>query len=208
MELLLSEVEARVLAALVEKAVTTPQYYPLTVNALVAACNQKNARSPVMTLSEGEVGAALNALEAQSLVSRDDRSGRVVKWRHHFNHQLLIQTPTLAVLTALMLRGPQTVSELRSHAEPLGGPGDNGAIEAILGDLTDRAQPLVRQLPRIVGQSATRWVQLLCGEPDLDALSLPVAEPRRADTPNLAALLARIEALEARVAALEGGDGG
>lgn len=201
MTLLLTPVEARVLAALVEKAVTTPQYYPLTVNALVAACNQKNARNPVMNLGEGEVGSALLTLEQHNLVTRDDRSGRAVKWRHRFNHQLLVQAPTLAVLSALMLRGPQTAAELRSNAEGLGGPGEPAAVEKILADLSDRAQPLVRQLPRAAGQSAPRWAQLLCGEPDLAAE--PASEPRSTGSTGSTGLQARMEALEARVQELE-----
>uniref|UniRef100_UPI0025E33CC4 DUF480 domain-containing protein n=1 Tax=uncultured Nevskia sp. TaxID=228950 RepID=UPI0025E33CC4 len=97
-QILLSPNEARVLAALVEKSITTPQYYPMTVNALMMASNQKNSRSPVMNLTEGDTGAALNTLEADKLVTRDDTAGRVPKWRHRFHHQLLLKAPTMAVL--------------------------------------------------------------------------------------------------------------
>lgn len=196
---LLSPIQARVIASLVEKSISTPQYYPMTVHAVVAACNQKTVRSPVMNLSEGEVGAALSDLEAMKFASRDDYSGRVPKWRHQFHHQMLLKPPALAVLVTLMLRGPQTVAELRSHAAPLGGPSDAAGVEEVLELLADRAEPLVKPLPRTPGQAALRYAHLLCGEPELPAE--PAAPPR--GSVELSALLARIEALEARVAALE-----
>lgn len=206
--LLLSPSEARVLAALVEKSITTPQYYPLTVNALMMAANQKNSRHPVMSLAEGEVGAALNTLEAQSLVQRDDLSGRVPKWRHRFQHQLLLKPQTMAVLATLMLRGAQTVAELRANAAGLGGPAEAEGVNAALADLGDRAQPLVQQLPRAPGQAAARWVHLLCGAPTAAELAEPLARPARAaepesSAPSRAELEQRLEALEARVAELE-----
>ncbi|MEW6169523.1 MAG: YceH family protein [Pseudomonadota bacterium] len=203
-ELQLSPAEARVVAALVEKSIATPQYYPMTVNAIMLAANQKTSRSPVMSLTEGEVGAALNRLEELKLVVRDSFSGRVQKWRHQFQHQMLLKPPTLAVLVTLMLRGPQTAAELRANAEPLGGPKDVDALEAALNDLLDRAQPLVVQLARAPGRSAVRWAHMLSGVPSAEALS--AAEPERsrgtAGT-GLAELHARIEALEARVTELE-----
>jgi uncharacterized protein YceH (UPF0502 family) len=206
-ELILTPAEARVLAALVEKAATTPQYYPMTVNAIMLAANQKSSRHPVMNLSEGDTGAALNALERLSLVRRDDLSGRVAKWRQQFAHQLLLKPPVAAVLATLMLRGAQTAAELRSNASGLGGPDDAG-VSAALADLADRAQPLVVQLPRAPGQAATRYAHTLCGAPDLSALPMPAeraAAPLRRENESaaLAALEARIEALEARLSALE-----
>jgi uncharacterized protein len=203
-ELQLSPAEARVVAALVEKSIATPQYYPMTVNAIMLAANQKTSRSPVMSLTEGEVGGALNRLEELKLVVRDNFSGRVQKWRHQFQHQMLLKPPTLAVLVTLMLRGPQTAAELRANAEALGGPKDADALDAALNDLLDRAQPLVVQLARAPGRSAVRWAHTLSGVPSAEAL--PAAEPERsrgsAGT-GLAELQARIEALEARVTELE-----
>lgn len=206
--LLLSPTEARVLAALVEKSITTPQYYPLTVNALMMAANQKNSRHPVMSLGEGEVGGALNALEALSLVQRDDLSGRVPKWRHRFQHQLLLKPQTMAVLATLMLRGAQTVAELRANAAGLGGPAEAEGVTAALADLADRAQPLVQLLPRAPGQAAARWMHLLSGAPSAAELAEQAARPSRSSEPEVAAhsraeLEQRIEALEARVAELE-----
>jgi len=196
-ELLLAPTEARVLAALVEKSITTPQYYPMTVNALMAASNQKTARQPVMSLSEGAVGAVLNRLAEDSLVARDDAGSRVPKWRHRFQHQLLLKPATLAVLAVLMLRGSQTAAELRANAAGLGGPADAEGLNAVLDDLGDRAQPLVRLLPRAPGQSTPRYAHLLCGEPKAEA-----AGPAPAD-PGPSSLQARVSALEARVAELE-----
>ncbi|MCK9384218.1 MAG: YceH family protein [Nevskia sp.] len=202
--LLLSPNEARVLAALIEKSITTPQYYPLTVNGAMLAANQKNARSPVMNLNEGDVGAALNQLEAEKLATRDDLAGRVPKWRHRFHHQLLLKPHTMALLATLMLRGPQTAAELRSNAQGLGGPADAEGISAALADLSDRAQPLIALLPRMPGQAAPRYAHLLSGEPAVPAAD--EAEAPRASArggAQLADLEARIAELEARVAELE-----
>lgn len=209
-EILLSPSEARVVAALVEKSITTPAYYPMTVNGLMLAANQKTSRHPVMGLTEGDVGAALNRLEEIRLVARDSFSGRVQKWRHQFLHQMLLKPQTQAVLATLMLRGPQTVAELRAHGENLGGPRDADGITAALQDLLDRAQPLVAQLGRAPGQSASRWMHTLSGEPAAEDRYVPgsmpsyeSAGPGESRPPSLASLLARIEALEARVAALQ-----
>lgn len=206
-ELLLTPHEARVLAALVEKSVATPQYYPMTVNALMAAANQKTSRHPVMNLSEGEVGAALNGLESQGLVARDDLAGRVPKWRHRFQHQALLKPPALALLATLMLRGPQTLSELKSNAAGIGGPADTQEATAALEDLADRAQPLVMLLPRATGQSAARYAHLLCGAPEVGETAEPAAAARPSGT-AVAELEARLKALELRVAELEAALGG
>lgn len=202
--LLLSPAEARVLAALVEKSITTVQYYPMTVNAIMLAANQKTSRSPVMGLVEGEVGAALRALELHKLVARDDFGGRVPKWRHHFHNQLLLKPPMVALLATLMLRGPQTLSELRANAAALGGPADAEAVTAALQDLGDRAQPLVTQLPRAHGQKEARYAHTLCGEVAAPFAPEPVAvSAASSEKTTLADLLQRVLALETRVAQLE-----
>lgn len=190
MSIRLSPIEARVLAALTEKSVTTPQYYPLTPNAVLAACNQKSARHPVMELNESQVGAALLSLEAASLVSRDEHSGRVAKWRHRFHHQLLVSPSTLAPLVSLMLRGPQTLAELRSTAEILGGSSDLAQLASALDDLADRAQPLVATLPKAPGQSAARWTHLLCGPVDS---AIPAARSASSAGADLHARVAELE---------------
>lgn len=197
----LSETEARVLASLVEKSITTPQYYPLTQNSLVAACNQKSGRHPVLSLSEKAVGEALLGLEQMNLVRRDDRSGRALKWRHLFQHELLLKPPVMAVLATLMLRGPQTLAEIRSHAAPLGGPDDIAGVQAALDDLADRAEPMASALPRQAGQSAQRYVQNLSPQPEF--LEIPASG--RVTSSDLEARVAQLEdrvaELEARLAA-------
>jgi uncharacterized protein YceH (UPF0502 family) len=207
MTLQLSPAEARVLASLVEKSVATPQYYPMTVNAIMLAANQKTSRNPVTSLSEGETGAALNALEQQKLVARDDFGGRVPKWRHHFHNQLLLKPPVMAVLATLMLRGPQTLSELRANAAGLGGPADFDGLNAVLADLADRAQPLTLLLPRASGQKEARYAHLLSGQPAASTAVDDAPPPRAASmdrsAPGMAEIVERISALEARVAELE-----
>lgn len=203
--LLLSLNEARVLASLVEKSQTTPQYYPMTVNGVMLASNQKNSRSPVMSLTEGDVGAALNQLEAQRLVKRDETSGRAVKWRHQFQHQLLLKTGGVAVLATLMLRGPQTLAEIRANASGLSGPADIDGVQAVLDDLADRASPMVKQLARGSGQSTVRYAHLLCGEDAIPAVieSAASSSSGGGNAALIAQLLERIDALEARVAEIE-----
>ncbi|MGQ0586760.1 MAG: YceH family protein [Gammaproteobacteria bacterium] len=200
-ELLLTTLEARVIASLSEKSITTPQYYPMTVNAIMLAANQKSSRDPVMQLKEGEVGAALLDLAGKGLAQRDDAGSRVPKWRQSFQHHLLLQPHTFAVLVTLMLRGPQTQAELRSNAAALGGPSTAEGVAAALKDLADRAQPLVVLLPRGSGQKEARHAHTLSGPPELPAAPEPVAW---VETPSgLAALEERIRALEERVAQLE-----
>ena len=198
MALTLSAIEARVIASLVEKSITTPQYYPLSVNALVSACNQKSSRDLLMSLSEGDVGSTLTRLEELRLAKREDQGSRVPKWRHRFHHELLIKEPAMAVLVTLMLRGPQTLSELRTNAAVLGGPSDAAAVQTLLADLADRAQPLVGALARQVGQSAQRYTQLTTGP--IETEPLPVVGSGGASGTSLSD---RVAALEARVAELE-----
>ncbi|TJY58312.1 DUF480 domain-containing protein [Sinimarinibacterium sp. CAU 1509] len=201
-ELILSPDQARVVAVLVEKSITTPQYYPMTVNGIMMASNQKTARSPVMNLTEGQVGSALNSLEELKLVTRDSFSARAQKWRQQFMYQMMLKPPTQALLVTLMLRGPQTAAELRSNASSLGGPSDAAAFSAAMNDLADRAQPLVVLLPRAPGQSAARYTHTLCGvsESAPFEVSISDAPAARGADPQLAE---RLAALEARVSELE-----
>jgi uncharacterized protein len=204
-ELLLTPAEARVLAALVEKSITTPQYYPMTVNALMLAANQKTVRNPVMSLSEGDTGAALNRLERDRLAVRDGMSGRVIKWRHQMQHQMLLKAGELAVLVTLMLRGPQTGPELRANAHALGGPADAEGLQVVLASLHDRAQPLVTELPRAPGQKEARQAHLLCGTPTpgMELVAPDVRSHAAAVDEVPSQLEQRLRALEARVSELE-----
>jgi uncharacterized protein YceH (UPF0502 family) len=201
--LVLTPEEVRVLGALIEKSTTTPQYYPMTVNAIMLAANQKSCRHPVMNLTEGAAGAALNQLEGHRLCARDDSSSRATKWRHQFHHQLLLKPPAMAVLGALMLRGPQTASELRANAVTMGGPADFEAVSAILQDLADRAQPLVVQLPRGAGQKEARYAHLLSGAPVIPDEPITARAHAERSSSGLPEVESRLEAMEARIAELE-----
>ncbi|MBV8062605.1 MAG: DUF480 domain-containing protein [Nevskia sp.] len=209
-DLLLSPAEARVLGALVEKSILTPQYYPMTVNALMLAANQKTVRHPVMSLSEGDTGAALNTLEGLRLAQRDSSGSRALKWRHQLQHQLLLKPAELALLVTLMLRGPQTGLELRANAQALGGPADAEGMQAALASLHDRAQPLVTELPRGAGQKEARLAHLLCGAPQTglapqapDLSGLMAAAHTAPAEDVVERLQQRLAGLEARVDELE-----
>ena len=197
----LSLTEARVLATLMEKARTVPDSYPLTLNSLASGCNQKTSRDPVTNLSEADILSALDSLRERSLII--EVSGqRAMRWEHNFERVLGVPSQASALLGLLMLRGPQTAAELRTNAERWHRFADTGSVEAFLEELQDRSEekggPLVRLLPKAPGAREARWAQLLCGEPaTLPAVSSPsTVSDGTGDA-------ARIEALEARVAALE-----
>lgn len=171
---LLSPLEARVLGVLVEKQVTVPDTYPLSVNALVAGCNQKTARLPVIEASEAEVVAAVDGLKALSLVF-EGPSSRVLKFEHNALRMLGVPSQSLALITALMLRGPQTSAELRLSSERLHRFADISSVEGFLEELADKPTPLVVKLPRAPGAREARWAHLLCGEPATPAAAAAAA---------------------------------
>jgi uncharacterized protein YceH (UPF0502 family) len=193
----LSAVQVRVLGVLIEKERTVPDTYPLSLNSLLAGCNQKSSREPVMELTESEVLEALDELKASGWVL-DHLSGRVARYSHQFGKVLQIPSQSVAVLAVLMLRGPQTAGELRNNCERLHRFADISAIEAFLQELAERATaPLAILLPRQPGARESRWAHLLAGEVDVGALQ-PTAAPA-----NSTALLSRIEQLEAALAQLQ-----
>ena len=201
----LAALEARVLGVLVEKERTVPDTYPLSLNALVAGCNQKTSRAPLMDASVADVQAALDELRALSLVV-ESSGGRVMRYSHNLPRVLGIPTESAALVATLMLRGPQTPGELRINAERLHRFADLGSLEAYLAELAARpAGPLVVELPRAAGARENRWMHLLSGEPTdaLAAASARAASPAPAHD-RLEELEARIARLEARVAALDG----
>ena len=202
----LSPVEARVVGCLIEKEITTPEYYPLSLNALVNACNQKSSREPVMSLSEADVRTALFELENMSVV-RVLADGRVSKFEHLLYNKLNLKRPEIAVMCLLLLRGPQTPAEIRGRAERLYAFDDNNAVQDTLGRLAGRSEPmepLVRQLARQPGSRESRWMHLLSGAGDVEAAkamtSAQVSEPQ---VDQLAALEQKVADLTARVEALE-----
>ena len=197
---LLSLLETRVLGVLGEKQRTVPDTYPLTLNALVAGCNQKTSRDPVIEASEAEVLAALDELRNLSLIV-ESSGGRVPRFAHNLERVLQIPTQSGAILTALMLRGPQTAGELRINCDRLHRFADISAVEAFLAELSERsAGALVRELPRQPGARENRWIHLLSGEPDLESLSASAPQP---STGEVAALKARVGVLENEMAALK-----
>ncbi len=197
----LSPVEARVLGSLTEKEITTPEYYPLSLNALVNACNQKSSRDPVMELSERDVRSALSTLEEMELV-RVNADARVPKFEHRLRDQLNLRRDEVAVVCLLLLRGPQTPGELRGRAERLYSFDDNAAVAATLERLGGRAEPLTRVMARQSGAREARWRHLLGGdaEPEASAPPLPGGAERGGAEDGLRE---RVEALEALVAQLE-----
>lgn len=199
----LTPVEARILGSLAEKAATTPDVYPLTLNNLVLACNQKTAREPVTNLSSGEIGHALRQLEPRGLV-KSEYGARAERYHHRIDRVFDLTSAQTSLMALLFLRGPQTLHELLARSERMHRFADADDVRHALERLAERATPLVRRLPRGPGQREDRYAHLLCGEPVMperdDDGPAGRAHDARADTD---ALLARIEALEARVAALE-----
>lgn len=198
-ELNLSLPAQRVLGTLAEKQRTVPDTYPLSLNALLAGCNQKTSRNPVFDLDEAAVTAALDELKALGLVAEVSGS-RVVRFAHHLEKVLAVPTQAGALLTVLLLRGPQTAGELRLNCERLHAFADISSVEAFLDELAGRqAGGLVVELPRAPGSRENRWMHLL-GGPVGDAAASD-SEPLRS-TGNFAELSERVAALEAEVAEL------
>jgi uncharacterized protein YceH (UPF0502 family) len=197
----LSPVEARILGVLMEKSKITPDVYPLTVNSLTSGCNQKTSREPVMNLAESEVQAALEELRGRTLIMESyGASGRVLRYAHNFVKVYQVPSAAADLLAVLMLRGPQTASELRANCERLHHFADASAVEGYLDELAGRESgAMVVKLPRQPGAREQRWTHLLCGEPQIEAGHGPVsAEFSRERT----GLEARVERLEQEVAAL------
>jgi uncharacterized protein YceH (UPF0502 family) len=210
----LSPLEARVLGVLVEKQATVPDTYPLSLNALVAGCNQKTARSPVIEATEADVLVALEGLKSLSLVFEGSGS-RVVKFEHNAARVLQVPGAAVALLAVLMLRGPQTAAELRLNTERLHRFADISSVEGFLEELAAKAEPMAIKLNRAPGEREARWAQLLCGEvaqppgsvarsaaDDVAAASVGAGElsALRAEQTRLAAEVAELKALVQRLA--------
>ncbi len=169
MDVILNEFEVRVLGCLVEKELTTPEYYPLTLNALTNACNQRSNRDPILSLDEAEVVRALDSLRFKQLALLSAEGGRVPKYRHALVEKFRLDPPELAMLCELLLRGPQTVGELRTRGERMHPFPDLSAVEDVLGELMARTPPFVVKLPRQAGRKDCRYAQLFAGEPQVEA---------------------------------------
>src|SRR5688572_1656787 len=190
----LSILETRVLGTLYEKQHTVPDSYPLTLNALVSGCNQKTSRSPVMEVAEEEVQAAIDSLKSANLVI-ESSGGRVMRYAHNIERVLQVPSQSAALLTALMLRGPQTAGELRINCERMHSFADISAVQGFLNELAARPTgALVVELPRVPGSRENRWAHLLSGTPTIE----PKAEPPAANDLN-----ATVARLDSEVAALK-----
>jgi uncharacterized protein YceH (UPF0502 family) len=206
--------EARVLGVLVEKAQTTPQQYPMSLNGLVAGCNQKNNRDPVLDLNDESVQDALDGLREKNIVRQVELTGsRVPKFRHVARETLEVDTNQLVVLAELLLRGPQTVGELRGRASRMHQLESLDAVENVLKSLMERAEPLIERLAPLPGTRAERYQQLL--SPELNAVhhirgpspqgpvAAPVVMTSSPDAEAALAISGRIELLERRLSDVE-----
>lgn len=197
---MLSLLETRILGTLVEKQRTVPDTYPLSVNALMAGCNQKTSRNPVIETSEAEILVALDRLKDLALV-REVSGSRVSRFEHLFEKGLGVPTQASALLAVLMLRGPQTAGELRLNCERLHRFADISSVEAFLEELAAREEgALVVELPRLPGSRENRWMHLLSGEPVIEAGS--VGRSPSTSAQDIEELRARVSSLEAAVAEL------
>ena len=195
---LLSAHEARILGCLIEKEATTPEQYPLTLNAIHLACNQKTNRDPIMDLSLGEVGHCMRQLDPRGLV-RSQHGARAERYEHRVNTVFSLTKQQQALICVLMLRGPQTLSELMTRTERLASFNDLDDVKHTLERLSQRENPLVERIPRASGQREDRYVHLLCGP--VDHSQLPAARATPATSSN--ALEERIAQLEERLALVE-----
>ena len=184
----LDPIEVRILGSLAEKQMATPEYYPLTLNALVAACNQKSNREPVMELSETDIQRALERLQEEKLVWKV-MGGRAVRWEHNLDTNLQLDRPSKAIVALLFLRGAQTAGELRARSDRLQTFENIAEVEETL----QRLDPLAREIQRRPGQKESRWFHTLSGAPP------PAAEEVESHTEPLST---RVQRLEEQLAAL------
>jgi uncharacterized protein YceH (UPF0502 family) len=208
----LDDKQARVIGCLIEKSIVTPDLYPLTLNALTNACNQKSSRNPVMSMTQGEVQHTIRGLEAKHLVRTDENfKSRTEKYSQRFCNtrysDLQFDPAELAIVCLLLLRGPQTPGELRARSGRLHTFADNAdvviALEALIGR---ESGSLVVKLPRIPGRKDSEYMHLFCGPVDIDAHVAEANEARVATTPlrgGMAELTERVDRLEAELAALK-----
>lgn len=193
----LDPVEIRILGSLMEKQLSTPEYYPLTLNALVAAANQKSNREPVMELGESEIERALNRLQDEKLIWRV-MGGRAVRFDHNLDSVWHLTRPEKALITLLFLRGPQTSGEMRGRSDRLHSFDSVADAEDTLRDMAAHSEPLVKQLPRRPGQKEERWAHLVGGAIIESALTAAADPEPRSGEP----LSARVTRLEEQVAML------
>ncbi|MCU0427908.1 MAG: YceH family protein [Candidatus Kapabacteria bacterium] len=207
----LSPQEARVLGSLVEKEITTPDYYPMTLNALTAACNQKSNRDPVLQMSETDVAQAFDEARKKALCRVVEAgASRVPKYRQRMTETFQLTAPQTAILCELLLRGAQTLGELRSRAERIHSFSSLTEVESVLAELSSSEHPaaaiagtpLVTRLPRQTGQKEARFTHLLCGAVNLTEASQNLAFAPNSDADRIVALEQEISSLRQELAAL------
>jgi uncharacterized protein YceH (UPF0502 family) len=208
----LNDVEARVIGCLIEKSILTPDLYPMTLNALTSACNQKSSREPVMSLTQGEVQHTIRGLEEKHLVRTDENfKSRTEKYSQRFcstrYSTLQLDPAQVAVICLLLLRGPQTPGELKSRSGRLHQFAENAAVVTVLDSLIGRAgDPLVVKLPRTPGRKESEYMHLFSGPVDVEARSREVLSAKSTgghNRNNVAELTERVEKLEQEVAELK-----
>ncbi len=201
MDILLNDIEVRILGCLIEKGITTPDYYPLTLNALTNACNQKSNRSPVVSYEDTTVVRGLDSLRDKGLVEKIYKAdSRVPKYQHSFPQKFNISSDYVVVLCELMLRGPQTVGEIRNRADRMYNFEGLQEVEEILNRLMEKEPPLAVKLPRQAGRKEPRFAHLLSGGPEImeeePAVSEETATIRvRAENERIAKLEDEIKAI-------------
>lgn len=209
---LLNAIEARVLGSLMEKQLTTPDQYPLTLNSLLLACNQKTSREPISNYESGAVQRAVSELQDRNFVAVD-YGNRAARYDQRLTRVLSVDKPTQAILTVMLLRGPQTVAEILTRTQRMAEFASPQALEEKLQQLCAKTKPVVVHIPRQIGQREDRYMHLLCGKPDLAAIAAmqnstasPSTSSGRNNSSNdeqVAQLEQKIQVLESRVELLE-----
>lgn len=194
---MLTSIEARILGALMEKQLTTPDAYPLTLNSLALACNQKTSREPVMNLDEGEIQRSLYQLQDRKLVEFDYGS-RADKFKQYLTRTLHFSEAEHAIFCIMLLRGPQTVNELLSRTRRMHEFANAAALDELLANLLSKRNPLIQKMPQQAGQREVRYMHLLCGQPDTSAMK--ATQPSNVSHASTDELAARVEELEKQVA--------
>ncbi len=202
MNIVLNDIEVRILGCLIEKENTTPDYYPLTLNSLVNACNQKSNRNPVVSYEETSVVRGLDSLQRKGLSEKIYKAdSRVPKYQHLFMKKFNLSHSEVVVLCSLMLRGPQTTGEIRIRSERIYKFKDLKEVEEVLNGLMYKEQPMLVKLPRQVGRKESRYMHLFSGEPDIEEYERPISE--ESATLQVRAENERITKLENELASLQ-----
>lgn len=204
---LLNAIEARVLGSLMEKQLTTPDQYPLTLNSLLLACNQKTSREPISNYESGAVQRAVSELQDRNFVAVD-YGNRAARYDQRLTRVLSVDKPTQAILTVLLLRGPQTVAEILTRTQRMVDFASAQTLEEKLQQLCAKTKPLVVHIPRQIGQREDRYMHLLCGKPDLAAIAAmqnSAANQTRnsSNDEHTAQLEQKVQQLESRITLLE-----